>query len=357
MLLPGSVSLVAASGLCYSFPSMWSRCRICLCFLLFHGSARPASSQELPCTTRRLPVSFRDAQNLPLVNVSIGGLEAKVQGKPVRIVSLAPDPRPHRLVLILDTSGSMGNIEGESLWNLELSLARHFFEVNRERAQVALLFFNDRVDEIVNFAQGNPAVGEILRQVAGDRDYVKNHVKGRTALYDAIFQAVQLLDHPSSADAVYVLTDGGDNVSKHGVTEVEQRLAMTSVRLFAVLVFKGLGYRNRTPEEISGPRKLDEMTRKSGGEILTAAEWHGKSVALSANTNAKVRSEETLNRLYQTILQDSLLEVELPFPIAKNERWELKLSSAARRQWKNAQITYPDALLSCNAEVFGSGRN
>ncbi len=73
--------------------------------------------------------------------------------------------------------------------------------------------------------------------------------------------------------------------------------------------------------------------------------------------DAKVRSEETLNRLYQTILQDSLLEVELPFPIARNERWELKLSSAARRQWKNAQITYPDTLISCNAEVFGSGRH
>ena len=92
---------------------------------------RPACSQELPCTTRRLPVFFRDAQNLPLANVSISDLEAKVHGKPAKIVSLAPDPRPHRLVLILDSSGSMGSTEsGPALWNLELSLARHFFEVN-----------------------------------------------------------------------------------------------------------------------------------------------------------------------------------------------------------------------------------
>jgi len=70
-------------------------------------------------------VSFRDAQNLPLLNVSISDLEARVHGKPVRIVSLEPDPRPHRLVLVLDISGSMGSIEDErALWSLELSLAR-----------------------------------------------------------------------------------------------------------------------------------------------------------------------------------------------------------------------------------------
>jgi len=51
------------------------------------------------------------------------------------------------------------------------------------------------------------------------------------------------------------------------------------------------------------------------------------------------------------------LEIELPFPSAKNEHWELKLSDAARHQWKGAQITYPSMLLSCDLEVAGSGRH
>jgi hypothetical protein len=331
-----------------------------VCFGLFvlTQGIQLARSQEPPCLRRKLPVSFRDAQNVPLQNISVADLEAKIKGKPVKFLSLAPDPRPHRIVLALDQSGSMGSIEGESpLWKLELSLAGHFFEMNRGRAQVALLFFNDRVGNIVNLTQGNAAVGETLREAAGERDYIKKHIKGRTALRDAIFQGVQLLDHPSSADAVYVLTDGGDNASKHSAAEVDQRLAVTSVRLFAVLLFGSGRTRNRTPEEMSGPGELAEMTRKSGGEILTAAEWHGNSVALSANVNAKVKSEETLSRLYQTILDDRLLEIELPFPSAKNEHWELKLSDAARHQWKGAQITYPSMLLSCDSEVAGSGRH
>jgi hypothetical protein len=51
----------------------------------------PIEAQEQPCTTRKLPVSFRDAQNLPLQNFSVSDLEAKVHGKPVRIVSIEAD--------------------------------------------------------------------------------------------------------------------------------------------------------------------------------------------------------------------------------------------------------------------------
>jgi von Willebrand factor type A domain len=318
---------------------------------------QPVRSQETACTVRKLPVYLRDAQNLPLQNVSVTDLEAKLHGKPVQMLSLAPDPRPRRLVLILDTSGSMGKLEGDpALWNLELSLALHFFETNRQKARIAVLFFGDEVHDVIDFAQGNAAVGEKLRQVTEDRKYVKT-IKGRTALRDAIFQGIQLLDHPSSADAVYVLTDGGDNASHHSASELDRRLAVASVRLFAVLLYQERSNRGRTPEELTGPGELAEITQKSGGEILTAARRNGNGVALSANADSKVNSEETLRRLYQTILEDSLLEVELPFAISKNEYWEIKLSSAARRRWKNVKITYPDTLVSCDAEVSGLGRN
>ena len=166
-----------------------------------------------------------------------------------------------------------------------------------------------------------------------------------------------MLNRPNSADAVYVLTDGGDNLSRESPSELNRRLAVSSVRVFAVLLYQRLGYRNRIAEELSGPAELAEITQKSGGEILTAAEWQGNHIALSANAEARVKSEETLRRLYQAIVQDSLLEVELPGSLAKNARWELKFSSDARQRWKNARITYPDTLISCDAEVSGSGRN
>lgn len=330
----------------------------CVSFLLLFYSSQRGTAQDASCQHRSLPVSFRDSQNLPIQDITPPDLEGRIHGKPVKILSLAPDPRPHRVVLILDTSGSTGSTAGESpLWPLELNLAADFFVTNQQRARLALLLFNERVYDEVDFSSGNPAVGNELQRIATDRDFVKKNIKGRTALRDAIFQGLQLFDHPTSADAIYVLTDGGENASTHKESDLNQRLAITSVRLFAVLVYGRTGFPNRTREEISGPRDLAEIAERSGGEILTAAERRGDTVALSANAEAKLRTQEVLGRLYQTILEDKLLEAELPSPITKNEHWEVKLSDAARKRWKDAQITYPKVLISCNSEVVGSGRN
>ena len=212
-------TLVATPWLCYFFQVMWPSAGVgfsllTLTLVLFPGS-HTVPAPDPPCTTRRLPVSFRDAQNLLLQNVSVDDLEAKIHGKPAKIFSLTPDPRPHGLVLIMDASASLGMSQGETpLWTLELSLARHFFEMNRERFPIALLIFNEHGNDVVDFVKGNSVVGEKLSRIAEDRGYIKSRVNGRTALRDAILLKIQLLNHPSSADAVYVLTDGGDNLSR-----------------------------------------------------------------------------------------------------------------------------------------------
>jgi len=320
-------------------------------FLILTLCTTAIAAQDSPCLRRALPVALRDVQNLPIQNVLVADLQARVHGKPVKLLSLAPDPRPHRLVLILDASGSMGSTHGEPpLFALEFALARHFFEANRQRSQIALLIFNNDVTEVVDFAQGDSVVGDKLKQIFGNRDYVTTNVKGKTALRDAILAGLHLLEHPSSADALYVLTDGDDNASKHSASDLRQRLIVTSVRLFAVLLHKGVGYRNPLPEEVSGPDDLSEIAEKSGGEILSAAAWHEKQMVLSADSEAKLKPQETLGRLYQTILGDQLLEIELPSSIAKDEHWELKLSNGARRQWKGAHITYPTTLAKCSSE-------
>jgi Mg-chelatase subunit ChlD len=333
--MPGRLPVLAALSLVASFSAL---------------------AQEQSCQRRTLPLALRDKENLPIQDVSPADFSAKLHGKPVKILSLAPDSRPHRLVLILDASGSMGSSAGEPpRWKLAFALARHFFELNSQKSQIALIIFNDQLNEVVDFTPGNSAVAAKLEQLARDHDYVKANVKGHTALYDAIFRGLQLLDRPTSADALYVLTDGGDNVSTHRFEDVNQRLAAISVRLFAVIL-EG-GHRMHAPEEDSGSQAMSELARKSGGEVLSAAEWYGDRIALTADSEGKWKTAETLSRLYQTILQDRLLEIELPSAIAKTERWELKLSDNAQRQWKGAQLTYSTRLLGCDSEVYGSGRH
>jgi von Willebrand factor type A domain len=299
----------------------------------------------------------RDAAELPISNISPADLEGKTHGKPVKLLSIAPDPRSHRIVLLLDASASMAKVDSEpSLWELELLFACHFVQLNQTKYRIALLIFAKEVIETMEFSEGNSAVAARLQALAQDREFLKTKVKGTTALRDAILRALQLLDHPTSADALYALTDGGDNTSTHSAREVTDRLAMTSVRLFAILLQQEGSYRMHPPEETEGPYDLSEMARKSGGEILSATVWHGGQPALSAGAAAKLRAEETLARLYGTIAQNYLLELELPTPIPKTEKWELKFSEAARHQWKDAQITFPTNLVGCNVEVASDRR-
>src|SRR5262249_34034444 len=190
----------------------------------------------------------------------------------------------------------------------------------------------------------NTAFESALRTIS-DRSYWKAAVKGRTALRDAILQAIQLIEHPTSADAVLVLTDGdGDNASKHKNSALIQSLDASSVRVFSLLASPDqLGYRNRTPEELEGASDFSVLARNSGGEILSSAQLEGEKVILKRSFDAKITTtEEALQRLYQTILHNDLLEIELPGAIAKRERFELKLVGSARARWKNAQLTYPE---------------
>jgi hypothetical protein len=87
----------------------------------------PACSAAQECQNRSAPVAFRNAQNYPIRTISVADLQAKVHGKPVKIVSLGPDRCPRRVVLLMDTSGSMHGIDKDSnLWSLELQFARHY---------------------------------------------------------------------------------------------------------------------------------------------------------------------------------------------------------------------------------------
>jgi hypothetical protein len=318
--------------------------------LLSLYSASLASAQANSCSHRVLSVYVGDLQGSPITGLVPADFEAKVHGNPVKILSVAPDTRPHRLVLIVDVSHSMDSMGlGEPpRWRWEFALAQHFFDVNRQKAQIALLIFSRRANEVVDFSQGNPKVDQKLRQAAKGYDYLRKDPKATTRLHDAILQGLLLFDHPGSADAIYVLTDALDYVDiTHAGPASIQRLVAAQVRLFAVLLQRESGPVGKTAEETLGPEELSQIARKSGGAILSTAEWHGNRVSLSANPDGKATSQETLTRLYQAILQDSMLEIEPPFPVEKSESFQLKLSNSARDQWKRARIMYPENLIGC----------
>jgi von Willebrand factor type A domain len=317
--------------------------------VVLSASLAGTNAQETGCAIRTLPIAVRDALGNPIRGLAPSDFEAKIHGKSAPIVSFEPDLRLHRLVILLDTSGSMGGGDVPShRWNLAVTLALHAAQSAGPRTQLALLLFGEQVKELDDFSKGNAAIIARLTQIATDKTFVKTNVKGRTALYDSLAKAFNLLDHPTSADALYVITDGGDNHSRLRPDGIQRLLEPSMVRLFVTLLLPDLGYRNLTPEEMSGPEDLSTLVKESGGTmLLSSTNQDSKNWYSLVSRDKNATTQQVLVRFYRSMLENDLITVQVPPELHKRERLDLKLSEVDRKKWKDAQILYPSEIEPC----------
>jgi len=296
-----------------------------------------STGQTSSCLHRTLPISVRNSKGGSISGLTAADFESRFHGAPVRILSLVPEGHPHRIVLLLDASGSMTETWGQALVSAsELAASR------LPDTQLALLVFGDKTYEEVDFAQGQQAVAEKIRQMGSNVKHAANLVHGRTALYDALLAGLRLLGTPTSADILYLISDGGDNASHVRSEELVRQLNFSGVRLIVAVVHSPLGYRSRTPEELSGPAVLSELVEMTGGEIFQPFANGGPLNGKEAKQHASL-----MDAFYSRMIQNYSLELELPTRPDKRREWELKLTSENQEKWKNAQVLYPRALAPC----------
>nr|WP_290665723.1 VWA domain-containing protein [Ardenticatena sp.] len=119
--------------------------------------------------------------------------------------------KPVNLVMVIDTSGSMA---GEKIASVQ-NAAADFIAQMGEHDQLSIILFSDK-----------PVVWVREATIAEKRETIIENIQyidadGGTALYDAVFDAVQLVRTTSSPDytnAIIVLTDGQDTASERILT-------------------------------------------------------------------------------------------------------------------------------------------
>src|SRR6266446_1929239 len=80
--------------------------RVAAVLILGFLGAVPAWAQQETCQTRTVPVSIMSGDGSPLPDINAAAFEGSYRGGPVQINSVTIDQRPHRVLLLLDTSGS-----------------------------------------------------------------------------------------------------------------------------------------------------------------------------------------------------------------------------------------------------------
>jgi hypothetical protein len=316
--------------------------------VLLWGLHGAVSAQETGCLNQTLPISVRDGDGKPIRGLAPSDFDAKIHGEHATVLSVEPDMRPHRLVILLDTSASMAGDMLSRRWPMAINLADDAAQVSGSRTQVALLLFGGQTNELYDFSKGNAPIINRLKEIASDSKFAKKQVRGHTALYDAIAKGYQLLDHPTSADVLYIITDGFDNESHTRPSEIQSLLIKSMVRLFAAVLQDASTLHFQLSPGVRGPEDLAKLVKTSGGTVLGLLETSAvdnRWAIGGADENASM--QEVLDSLYRTMIENDLITIQIPSSLPGRERLQIKLPEASHKKWKDAEIFYPSEVGPC----------
>lgn len=158
-------------------------------------------------------------------NLSLSDFVVYEDGVPRRITYFAPTNTPLSVVLLVDCSQSMsiGALDEAKKAGME------FVRRSHPDTQFSIVAFNDTVTRKLSFTADRFAIETALNNLG---------TKGGTRLYDGIREAVENWDGAQNrAHVIVLLTDGRDEGSETGLSQIEGLLQKSEVTLFLCGVY------------------------------------------------------------------------------------------------------------------------
>lgn len=184
---------------------------------------------------------------------------------------------PVTVGLVVDHSGSM-----RPKLSHVVAAARQFAHSSNPEDQMFVVNFNETVSlglrEDLPFTHSGPELEGAISKAPAE---------GMTALYDAIVKAMQQLQAGSRAKKVLlVISDGGDNASKHDLAHILQLAKQSSAIIYTIGVFD-----EEDPDR--NPGVLRRLAHETGGEAYFPAQLH-EVVAVCESIAHDIRNQYTL---------------------------------------------------------------
>ena len=203
-----------------------------------------------------LDVSVKQAKGGYASGLTKDNFQVYENGAPQKITEFANADIPVAVGLVFDDSGSMQSKRYEVI-----NAGLVFVGASNPQDQIFVVNFNDKVRR--GLPETVPFTDDIkLLRSALSRDMAE----GQTALYDAIALS---LDHLQSGrrdkKTLVVVSDGGDNVSKHTLKELMQLVQESRATIYTIGIF--------APDDPDrNPQVLERIARVSGGECFFPSE-------------------------------------------------------------------------------------
>jgi Ca-activated chloride channel family protein len=161
---------------------------------------------------------------------------------------------PISVCLVFDASLSMSG----KLRRARLAVSQ-ILQTARPDDEYCLIRFSDRPEILVELTHGPQKVAEEMSRIDAD---------GRTALLDAIYLGIgEITRAQNRRKALVVISDGGDNRSRHTQRAIKKLVREADVQIYSVGLLSP-GYQLSTQEEADGPALLEAISEQSGGRLF-----------------------------------------------------------------------------------------
>jgi Ca-activated chloride channel family protein len=222
---------------------------------------RPAARVELPDTPlinlrvdsslALIPAHVTTEQGATVTDLRKENFRLFEEGVEQEITYFAKDDVPVSVGLVFDSSASMHDKKHKVA-----EAAAAFFRTSGPQDEFFLIQFDERPRLAVPFTLNSD---EVYQRVLHAKAF------GRTSLLDAVHDALaQMKLARNSRKALVILSDGGDNRSRHTFVQIKNELLESDVQVYAMGVFAA-DLNKLSPEEADGPHLLDELAWESGG--------------------------------------------------------------------------------------------
>ena len=222
--------------------------------------AQPATGFNLRVDTTlvQIPVAVTDSLNRFVLGLQKEDFHLLEDSVEQTVAHFSGEDAPLSIGLVFDESGSMDY----KLRTSQAAVAQFLKTMNADD-ETFLVEFSDTAKLSVGFTA---STGEI-------RDALKNAKPGGlTAMLDGINLALhEMKKAKNSRKAIVIISDGGDNHSQYTAAQIESLVREADVQIYAMGVFEPNLPIGLTPEEISGPRLLSEISTQTGGRAFSAA--------------------------------------------------------------------------------------
>lgn len=197
-----------------------------------------------------LPVTVTDGSDRFVSGLDISNFQVFEDGRQQKISSFRHEDTPVTAGIVVDHSGSMAAKRDDVIAG-----AVAFVQGSNPQDREFVVNFSDTV--AFGLPESVPFTSNVEDLKAA---LLKTPVSGQTALYDALVAALERLQKdPLDKKVLLLISDGGDNVSKHTYAQTLRMAQSSSVIIYAIGLFD-------EHSSDQNPKVLEKLAKETGGK-------------------------------------------------------------------------------------------